>query len=143
MQQRLQGVRPVKVFVDTGFFNTVGDSSLLGDLVRTAGGSNVAARTPSRRRSTSAPLARLAPDVYLATSDSGTTLKDLRRDPKTKRLPAVKAGRVYVIDQRLGLPGLKVGAGARPRSRGCCTRMRFADLDAVTIDAFGTLVELR
>jgi FMN phosphatase YigB (HAD superfamily) len=28
------------------------------------------------------------------------------------------------------------------QSRATCTRMRFADLDAVTIDAFGTLIEL-
>ena len=82
VQQRLQGVRPVKVFVDTGFFNTVGDNSLLGDLVHTAGGSNVAGENPSRRRSTLTALARLAPDAYLATSDSGTTLKRLRRDPR-------------------------------------------------------------
>ena len=111
VQQRLQGVRPVKVFVDTGFFNTVGDNSLLGDLVRTAGGSNVAGANPASAPFDLGALARLAPAVYLATSDSGTTLKHLRKDPQTKRLPAVKSGRVYVIDARLGQPSLALAQG--------------------------------
>src|SRR3954447_7263982 len=29
------------------------------------------------------------------------------------------------------------------RSLACCTRMRFADLDAVTVDGYGTLIQLR
>ena len=111
VQQRLQGVRPVKVFVDTGFFNTVGDNSLLGDLVHTAGGSNVAGANPESAPFDLTALARLAPDAYLATSDSGTTLKRLRRDPKAKRLPAVRSGRVYVIDERLGQPSLELTQG--------------------------------
>jgi iron complex transport system substrate-binding protein len=111
VQQRLQGVRPVKVFVDTGFFNTVGDNSLLGDLVRTAGGSNVAGANPESAPFDLRALARLAPDAYLATSDSGTTLKRLRRNPQTKRLPAVRSGRVYVIDERLGQPRLELTRG--------------------------------
>jgi cobalamin transport system substrate-binding protein len=111
VQQRLQGVKPVKVFVDTGFFNTVGDNSLLGDLVRTAGGSNVAGANPESAPFDLGALARLAPDAYLATSDSGTTLKRLRRNPQTKRLPAAKSGRVYVIDQRLGQPSLRLAQG--------------------------------
>jgi iron complex transport system substrate-binding protein len=111
VQQRLQGVRPVKVFVDTGFFNTVGDNSLLGDLVRTAGGSNVAGANPESAPFDLGALARLAPAAYLATSDSGTTLKRLRRDRQTRRLPAVKSGRVYVIDQGLGEPSLGLTQG--------------------------------
>jgi len=111
VEQRLQGVKPVMVFVDTGFFNTVGDKSLLGDLVHTAGGANVAGANPESAPFDLGALARLAPDAYLATSDSGTTLKRLRRNPQTKRLPAVRAGRVYVIDQRLGQPSLKLATG--------------------------------
>ena len=111
VQQRLQGVRPVKVFVDTGFFNTVGDDSLLGDLVRTAGGSNVAGANPESAPFDLSALARLAPAVYLATSDSGTTLKRLRKDPQTKHLPAVRSGRVYVIPAKLGQPRLQLAQG--------------------------------
>jgi ABC-type Fe3+-hydroxamate transport system substrate-binding protein len=111
VQQRVQGVQPVKVFVDTGFFNTVGDNSLLGDLVHTAGGSNVAGANPESAPFDLAALARLAPAAYLATSDSGTTLKRLRRNRQTKRLPAVRSGRVYVISARLGQPSLDLPQG--------------------------------
>ena len=111
VRARLQGAQPVKVFVDTGFFNTVGDNSLLGDLVHTAGGSNVAGANPESAPFDLRALARLAPDAYLATSDSGTTLKRLRRSAQTKHLPAVRSGRVYVIDQRLGQPSLELARG--------------------------------
>ena len=109
IQQRLQGVRPVKVFVDTGFFGTVGDNSLLGDLVRKAGGENVAGANPESGPFDLGALAKLAPAVYIATSDSGTTLKKLRRNPRTRHLPAVKSGRFYVVDARLVQPGLQLG----------------------------------
>ena len=109
VEQRLAGVTPVKVFVDTGFFGTVGDKSLLGDLVRTAGGKNVAGENPEAGPFDLGALARLAPAVYLATSDSDTTLKKLRRNPKTRRLPAVKSGRFYVVDTRLAEPSLQLG----------------------------------
>jgi ABC-type Fe3+-hydroxamate transport system substrate-binding protein len=111
--RRLQGVRPVKVFVDTGFFGTVGDSSLLGDLVRAAGGENVAGANPESGPFDLGALARLRPQVYLATSDSGTTLKKLRRNPRTRGLPAVKAGRFYTVDARLVEPGLQLGQALR------------------------------
>jgi ABC-type Fe3+-hydroxamate transport system substrate-binding protein len=101
----------VKVFVDTGFFGTVGDNSLPGDLVRRAGGENVAGANPESGPFDLGALARLAPAVYLATSDSGTTLKKLRRNPRTRNLPAVKSGRFYVVDARLVQPSLRL-AGA-------------------------------
>ena len=109
IEQRLAGVKPVKVFVDTGFFGTVGDNSLLGDLVRRAGGANVAGANPESGPFDLGALARLAPAVYLATSDSGTTLKKLRRNPRTKNLPAVRSGRFYVVDARLVQPGRQLG----------------------------------
>lgn len=113
VQQRLGSARPVKVFVDTGFFNTVGDTTLLGDLVRAAGGSNVAGANPESGPFDLGALARLRPQVYLATSDSGTTLKRLKQNPRTRGLPAVKAGRFYVVDTRLAQPGLGLAGGLR------------------------------
>jgi iron complex transport system substrate-binding protein len=109
IEAKVQGVKPVKVFVDTGFFGTVGDNSLLGDVVRRAGGANVAGANPESGPFDLSALARLKPEAYIATSDSGTTLKKLRRNPKTKNLPAVRSGRFYTIDTRLTQPSLRLG----------------------------------
>ena len=46
IQQKLADVPPVPVFVDTGFFITVSDRSLLGDLVKRAKGTSVAGPSP-------------------------------------------------------------------------------------------------
>ena len=87
---RLARVPTVSVFVDTGFLNTVPDQSLIGDVLRRG-----ARQERRRRRSRAGPvdladLARLDPDVYLATSDAEVTLTDLRRNPATRKLRAVR-----------------------------------------------------
>jgi cobalamin transport system substrate-binding protein len=93
---------PVKTtFVDTGFFVTVPLRSLLGDLVVRARGESVAGDTPGAEPFPLNRLRRLDPEVYLATSDSGVTLKELRKDPRTARLTAVKEGRVRVLPSDL------------------------------------------
>ena len=108
-QRRLQNLRPVSVFLDKGFSTTVSRSSLQGQMLGLAGGRNIVASAtgpvdPGRLR-------RLDPRYYLATSQSGTTLKQLRRDPATKHLRAVRAGRFAVVPDRLLQPGPEVGAG--------------------------------
>jgi ABC-type Fe3+-hydroxamate transport system substrate-binding protein len=108
-QQRLQNVRPVTVFLDKGFSTTVSRSSLQGQMLALAGGRNIVASAtepldPGRLR-------RLDPRYYLATSRSGTTLRQLRRDPATKHLRAVRARRFAVVPDRLLQPGPDVGAG--------------------------------
>lgn len=107
---RVQGVRPVTVFVDTGFFITVPERSLLGELVRRAGGENVAGNDAGLGPFDLDELARLDPDVYLATSDSRTTLETLHRNPKTRDLRAVKSGRFAVLPVDLVTwPGPRIG----------------------------------
>jgi ABC-type Fe3+-hydroxamate transport system substrate-binding protein len=49
------------------------------------------------------------PDVYLATSDSGTTLASLRRNRTAKRLQAIRKGRFGILQARLARPGPTVG----------------------------------
>lgn len=90
VRDRLKGVEPVTVFVDTGFFITVSTSTYLGDLITEAGGTNVAGRAPQAGPFSLNKLVQLDPDYYLATADSGTRLADLRRDPRTRRLKAVR-----------------------------------------------------
>jgi iron complex transport system substrate-binding protein len=97
LEQRLAGERPVPVFVDRGFFITVSDDSLLGDLIRLARGENIAAGNAGLGPFPIADLVAKDPDVYLATSDAGVTLESLRRNEKTRALPAVRAGRVVVV----------------------------------------------
>jgi ABC-type Fe3+-hydroxamate transport system substrate-binding protein len=108
---RLAGKKPVHVFVDTGYFSTIGDRTLLGDLVRKGGGINVAGANPEAGPISPAELQKLDPDVYLATSDSGTTLRRLRASPATRRLRAVREGRFGVVPAALTQPGPQIGDG--------------------------------
>jgi iron complex transport system substrate-binding protein len=111
VERKLAGTKPVSVFVDTGFFSTFPEQSLVGDLIRQANGRNVAGANAQPAPFDLVQLAQLDPDVYLATSDSGTTLRDLRRDPRTKKLTAVRKGRFATVDDRLLEPGPAVGQG--------------------------------
>lgn len=110
VEERLAGVEPVTVFVDTGFFTTISSRSLLGDLVRRAGGESVAGETPPDEPFPIRRLVRLDPDVYLATSDSRVTLAELRKDPIASRLTAVEEGHFVVLPSELVLrPSARVG----------------------------------
>ena len=85
-------------------------------------------------------LRQANPDYYLTTSDSGTTLADLRRDPRIRRLKAIRQGHFAVLADRSCSPEARPATSCS-RSRVTSTRMRFAELDAVTV-AFGIPVEL-
>jgi iron complex transport system substrate-binding protein len=101
----------VPAFVDLGLFTTASDQSLLGDLLREAGGANVAADVPAGVPVDLRLLRARDPAVYIALSDTGTTLATLRRNPLARHLRAVRSGRVVVIDSHLLEPGPKVGRG--------------------------------
>jgi iron complex transport system substrate-binding protein len=101
VEQRLAGVSPVSVFVDTGFFITVPRRSLLGDLVARAKGESVAGPAPGPGPFPLADLARLNPDVYLATSDSEVTLEQLKQNPETASLKAVRKKRLELVSVAL------------------------------------------
>jgi|tagenome__1003787_1003787.scaffolds.fasta_scaffold20987917_6 iron complex transport system substrate-binding protein len=88
---------PVKVFVDKGYFYTIPDQGLAADLIRLAGGDNVAAGTSPSDPLTPQQLRDMAPEVYLAVAGSGVTLQGLRRSPATRDLPAVRDKRFAVI----------------------------------------------
>ena len=118
VEQRLVDVEPVSVFVDTGFFITVPQRSLLGDLVAKAKGESVAGESPGPGPFPLADLARLKPSVYLATSDSGVTLADLRRNPATRNLQAVKRRRLEIVPVKIATwPGPRIAAGLEAVAR--------------------------
>ena len=107
---RLSGYKPATAFIDVGSFGTVGSRTLLGDLVVEAQGKDIAGAAPEQGPFPLQQLVKADPDVYLATSDSGTTLAALKRNRLTKRLQAVKNGRFAVVPARLVVPGPEVGA---------------------------------
>jgi iron complex transport system substrate-binding protein len=107
---RLSGYKPATAFIDVGSFGTVGSRTLLGDLVVEAQGKDIAGAAPEQGPFPLQQLVKADPDVYLATSDSGTTLAALKRNHLTKRLQAVKNDRFAVLPARLVVPGPEVGS---------------------------------
>jgi len=101
VDERISAAEPLTVFIDTGFFITVPERSLLGELIRRAHGENVAAENAGLGPFDEDLLAQLDPDVYVATSDSRTTLEKLRTRPKTRNLTSVREGRFVVLDADL------------------------------------------
>jgi iron complex transport system substrate-binding protein len=112
VEQRLAAASPVSVFVDLGFLITVSDNSLLGDLVRVARGTNIAAAQADLGPFPVARLKAADPEVYLATSDSRVTLDLLRRDPDRRGLAAVLNRRVEIVPVELVThPGPRIAEG--------------------------------
>jgi iron complex transport system substrate-binding protein len=110
VEDRIARLPPRTTFVDTGFFIPVPERSLLGDLVRRAGGRSIAGATPSPEPFPLNRLRRLNPQVYLATSESQVTLEDLRANAETASLRAVRRGRFAIIQSELAnRPGPRVG----------------------------------
>jgi iron complex transport system substrate-binding protein len=101
IQRKLASVPPVSVFVDTGFFITVSDRSLLGDLVKRAKGASVAGPSPGPGPYPLADLRDANPQFFLATSDSDTTLESLRANPVTADLVAVRKKRMVIVPAAL------------------------------------------
>ncbi|HEY6835428.1 MAG TPA: ABC transporter substrate-binding protein [Gaiellaceae bacterium] len=107
---RLSGYKPATAFIDLGSFGTVGSRTLLGDLVVEARGKDIAGAAAEQGPYPLGQLVKKNPDVYLATSDSGTTLAALRRNRLTKQLRAVKSGRFGILPARLVVPGPEVAS---------------------------------
>jgi cobalamin transport system substrate-binding protein len=87
----------VPVFVDQGFGYTIDPTGITGDLLRLAGGRNVASEADPSQRVTGTQLAQLAPQVYISAGDAGATLKQLKGRKATAQLPAVVDGRVVQV----------------------------------------------
>jgi ABC-type Fe3+-hydroxamate transport system substrate-binding protein len=111
VQVRLARVANVSVFVDTGFFTTVSDQSLIGDVIREAHGTNVAGAAAEAGPVDISELLQLDPDVYLATSDTGVTLADLRKHPRLRKLRALRKGHFAIANADLLEPGPRIGEG--------------------------------
>jgi iron complex transport system substrate-binding protein len=112
VRARLAGKPTVSVFVDTGFFITVPERSLLGDLVRIAKGESIAGTSPGQGAFPIKDIVKANPDVYLATSDAGVTLADLRGHDGLRTIKAVRKRRVEIVPVGLVTrPGARIGTG--------------------------------
>lgn len=101
VESRLVDVEPVSAFVDTGFFITIPDRSILADLITRAHGVNVAAGKAGLGPFPLDELVAADPDVYLATSDSDVTIESLRKSPDTAALAAVRGSHFAVLPAEL------------------------------------------
>ncbi len=90
----VKGEPPVPVFVDRGFGYTIDPNSIAADLLRLAGGRNVAEGLDPSGPVSGTQLGSLAPEVYIADGDAGPTLAQLKRRKSTSQLPAVLDRRV-------------------------------------------------
>ena len=54
-------------------------------------------------------LVKLNPQIYLASSDSGTTLALLRKDPQLRKVDAIHSGRFAFVPRELLEPGPRIG----------------------------------
>lgn len=115
IEAALEGVEPRSAFIEVGQnpLFTVGASTLLDDLLRRAGGTNVVAE-PGYVAYSSERLVADDPAVYLATKSSGTDAASLAKRPGYAGLTAVKTGRVVILDDNLvSRPGPRIVEGLR------------------------------
>jgi len=106
---KLSGYPVSTAFVDLGNFSTVPTRSLIGDLLSQAHGRSVAGASPEQGPFPLGRLVQLDPHTYIATSAGRTTLAQLRQNPATARLQAVRKGRFAIIPSRIVAPGPEVG----------------------------------
>jgi ABC-type Fe3+-hydroxamate transport system substrate-binding protein len=104
-----KGTKPPAVFIDLGVFITAGEHTLIGDLLRTVGARDVVGASVDSGPVSPARIARLDPQIYLASSDSGTTLAALRKDPLLRNVTAVRTGRFALVPAGLLEPGPRLG----------------------------------
>jgi iron complex transport system substrate-binding protein len=97
IHEAVKGQTPVPVFIDQGFGYTIDPNSMTGDLLRLAGGRNVASAVDPSQPVTGSALAALAPEVYISDGDAGATLQQLKSHKSTAQLPAVVDKRVVQL----------------------------------------------
>jgi len=111
VERKVESLPRTSVFLDNGFFTTFPSHSLGGGIVSEAGGKSVAGANPGPGPFDVGLLHRRDPEFYLATSDSGVTLKDLRKNKRTRDLRAVREGHFGIVQASNLQPGPDIGTG--------------------------------
>jgi iron complex transport system substrate-binding protein len=91
------GEPTTRAFVDLGFSYSIDPASMAADLLRLAGGVNVAAELDPTQPVAPDDLATLAPDVYISVGATGATLSQLQHRKSTAQIPAVADKRVVRV----------------------------------------------
>ena len=110
--RQLRGIPRQRVFLDLGRRRSASDQTLIGDLIREARGQNLAT---SGAPVTVGQLLALNPDVYV--SAGGATLAELKKGVRTRKLRAVRNGRVELVDPKLLVAGPDIGRGLEALAR--------------------------
>jgi iron complex transport system substrate-binding protein len=110
---KLAGAAPTRAFIEIGWnpLYTAGHDTLLDDLLRRAGGTNVVTQTGYVGYSVE-QLVKDQPDAYLGTLSSIGDAATLAKRPGYSALSAVKAGKVFALtDDLVSRPGPRVVEG--------------------------------
>ncbi|MDX6534978.1 MAG: cobalamin transport system substrate-binding protein [Gaiellales bacterium] len=99
VRDAVAGLPKVPAFVDAGFRYTIGPDDLPADLLRLAGGVNVAADARRGTQLTVADLRTAAPEAWISIKGQGLTPEELKSNPGLKNLPAVQSGTISEIDR--------------------------------------------
>lgn len=109
------GREPVTVFVEIGQnpLFTVGDGTLIDELLSAAGGDNVVTSKGYVPYSAE-ELVKADPAVYMATHSSASDIASIGKRAGYAELQAVKSGRVVILDDNLtSRPGPRIMEGLR------------------------------
>jgi cobalamin transport system substrate-binding protein len=96
---QFKGQPAVPVFIDRGYRYTIPPDGLAADLVKLAGGENVAGAADPNTPVSPADLRTAAPQVYIAQAGTGVTLEGLRRSPATRTIPAIQQRNFAIIPE--------------------------------------------
>lgn len=120
IQQAVASFMPVTAFVEIGQapLYTVGQDTLIGELVELAGGTNVVEETGYVPYSVE-QLIESDPAVYLATKSSAVDADAVSKRAGFAGLSAVKAGSVVILDDNpVSRPGPRIVEGLRQIAEG-------------------------
>jgi iron complex transport system substrate-binding protein len=115
VRKAVADLKPVTTFIEIGQnpLFTVGQGTLLNELVGLAGGENVVTEEGYVPYS-SEQVVKADPDVYLATHSSATDTETVAARAGYKDLSAVKNGRVVILDDNLtSRPGPRIADGLK------------------------------
>jgi iron complex transport system substrate-binding protein len=117
VQDAVSRVEPVTCFYETFYppLYTVGPGTFIYDLLQRAGCDPVTSSAGQQYPQWSVEdLVRQSPDVYLVSSESGASARQVERRPGFDAIPAIAGGRVALIESDLAeRPGPRIVQGLR------------------------------
>jgi len=97
VREAVEGVPKVRTFVDAGFLYTIDPDELPGDLLRLAGGVNVAADAKPGTQLSQTDIRTAAPEAWISIAGQGWTPAEVKSKPALKDIPAVQRDTISEI----------------------------------------------